>query len=127
MQKRSHKRDTILDILRSTASHPSAEWVFHQAKQAIPDLSIATVYRNLALFRQQGEIISIATVNGQERFDANTQPHTHFICTACGAVIDIDYAPAEANLESIEKEHGIQIISQFLIFYGVCGHCRSGG
>ena len=57
-----------------------------------PDISLGTVYRNLALFKQQGLIQSVATVNGPERFDANIEPHVHFICTDCDAVIDL---PAE--------------------------------
>lgn len=124
MQKHSYKRDTILKVLQGTKTHPSAEWVFQQAKQKIPDLSIATVYRNLALFRQQGDVISVATVNGQERFDANTEPHTHFICTACGAVIDVDYPTADTNIEAIEQQYGVCILSQFLTFYGVCKSCN---
>ena len=50
-----------------------------------PDLSLGTVYRNLLLFQQQGVIQSVGVVNGQERFDADTTPHSHFVCTTCGA------------------------------------------
>ena len=68
--KHFRKRDAILTCLRSTDTHPSAEWIYENVRQEIPDISLATVYRNLALFREDGEIISVATVAGQERFDA---------------------------------------------------------
>ena len=80
-RKRSKKRDAILSCLCSTDTHPSAEWIYHRLKPQIPDLSLATVYRNLALFKREGRIVSVGIVQNLERFDANTQPHAHFICT----------------------------------------------
>ena len=80
-RKRSKKRDAILSCLCSTDTHPSAEWIYHRLKPQIPDLSLATVYRNLALFQREGRIISVGVVQNLERFDANVHPHAHFICT----------------------------------------------
>ena len=51
MQKKSRKRDAILACVCSTDTHPTAEWVYTQLKPDIPDLSLGTVYRNLAMFR----------------------------------------------------------------------------
>ena len=70
--KQFRKRNAILNYLRSVTNHPSAETVFTELKQEIPDLSMGTVYRNLNLFKQQGLAISVATVKGVERFDGNT-------------------------------------------------------
>lgn len=88
-RKRSKKRDAILSCLCSTDTHPSAEWIYHRLKPQIPDLSLATVYRNLALFQREGRIISVGVVQNLERFDANVHPHAHFICTQCGCVLDL--------------------------------------
>ena len=87
--KHFRKRDAILTCLRSTETHPSAEWIYENVRQEIPDISLATVYRNLALFKEQGMISSLGTVKGIERFDANTAPHVHYICTSCGDVVDL--------------------------------------
>ena len=76
-RKRSKKRDAILSCLCSTDTHPSAEWIYHRLKPQIPDLSLATVYRNLALFQREGRIISVGVVQNLERFDANVHPHAH--------------------------------------------------
>ena len=70
----SPKRDAILRCLRSTSCHPSAEWVYSQLKPEIPDLSLATVYRNLARFRAEGEVQVIGCVDGEDRYDGNTAP-----------------------------------------------------
>ena len=81
----SPKRDAILQCLRSTTCHPSAEWVYSQLKPRIPDLSLATVYRNLARFRAEGAVQVIGCVDGEDRYDGNTAPHGHFVCRTCGA------------------------------------------
>ena len=60
--------------------------VYDDLKQAFPKLSLGTVYRNLSMFKASGEIVSLGTVNGVERFDAIVEPHVHFICSGCGAV-----------------------------------------
>ena len=74
-RKHSRKRDAILECLRCTTSHPTAEWVYTQLKPTIPDLSLATVYRNLAMFKDEGTIDSVGVYNGLERFDFRTDPH----------------------------------------------------
>ena len=85
----SPKREAILECLRSTHNHPAAEWVYAQLKPSIPDLSLATVYRNLGQFRKDGTIQVIGNVDGEERYDGDTSPHSHFICRSCGKVADL--------------------------------------
>ena len=89
-RKYSRKREAILECLRSTQSHPSADWVYSKLKPQYPDLSLATVYRNLAMFKRDGVIGSVGTVNGLERFDYDTRPHAHFVCSRCSAVLDVE-------------------------------------
>ena len=98
VRKRSRKREAILECIRSTDIHPSAEWIYEQLRPRIPDLSLGTVYRNLRLFLAEGEIMSVGVVDGLERYDGNTSPHVHFICERCGAVIDVAKAPAPGEL-----------------------------
>ena len=122
--KHFRKRDAILTYLRSTTNHPSAEMVFTQLKPEIPDLSMGTVYRNLNLFKQQGLAMSVATVNGVERFDGNTEPHVHFICQDCNAVIDLMEMEVPQSLKSVaETGCGGQVTDCQLSFTGICGDC----
>ena len=122
--KHFRKRDAILSCLRSTESHPSAEWIYETVKQEIPDISLATVYRNLNLFKEQGLIVSLGTVKGVERFDGNTAPHVHYICTGCGRVLDLPglSVPAELN-QAAARSSGGQVDSCQLTFTGICGEC----
>ena len=122
--KHFRKRDAILNYLRSTTAHPSAEMVFTQLKPEIPDLSMGTVYRNLNLFKQQGMVMSVATVNGVERFDGNTAPHVHFICQNCDAVIDLMDMHVPESLKSVaESSCGGQVTDCQLSFTGLCQSC----
>ena len=124
-RKHSRKRDAILACVCGTTCHPTAEWVYAQLKPEIPDLSLGTVYRNLAMFKQDGEIMSVGTVAGLERFDGNTAPHAHFVCTKCTGVYDVpqDELPADF-LKSAETLTGGEIASYQLSYYGICPKCK---
>ena len=74
VRKHSRKRDAILSCVRGTTCHPTAEWVYTQLKPEIPDLSLGTVYRNLAMFKQDGEIVSVGTVAGWSASTATPRP-----------------------------------------------------
>ena len=122
--KQYAKRSAILTCLQNTHTHPSAE-TLHQLLQAEhPDISLATVYRNLALFKNQGIIQSLGTVGGIERFDANTKPHVHFICTSCHAVIDLPQIDVPQQLKGmVEANCGGQVSECQLSFTGICQNC----
>ena len=137
-RKHSKKREAILRMIRSTQSHPSARWVYEQLKPAIPGLSLGTVYRNINLFLEEGLVVSVGVVGGEERFDGFVTPHPHLICTCCGAVFDL---PGDFSLVSIEfpdpearesiplSGNREQCIPRFFInyqktlFHGVCSRC----
>lgn len=115
----SPKREAILKCLRSTTCHPSAEWVYTQLKPQIPDLSLATVYRNLARFRSEGAVQVIGCVDGEDRYDGNVAPHGHFICRGCGAVIDLPPIPVDApDLAQVGRQESYSVT-----FYGRCNQC----
>ena len=123
-RKHSRKRDAILDCMRSTTCHPSAEWVYQQLKPVFPDISLGTVYRNLAMFKANGTIQSIGVVGGLERYDAEVAPHAHFICTCCGSVTDLPLAALEPTVleEAGHLAHGT-VSSYQLQFTGCCARC----
>jgi len=124
--KQFRKRNAILSCLRASKAHPSAETLFAELKSDMPDISLATVYRNLSLFKKQGLAISVATVGGVERFDGNTQPHVHFICNDCGAVIDLeDMSVPETLVKTASLCSGGQVTGCQLSFSGRCRECIS--
>lgn len=126
MQKRkfSSKREAILRCVRSTDTHPTADWVFNRLRSEHPDLSLGTVYRNLALFKSTGEIQSLGVMGGHERFDGKTVPHAHFYCTGCGRVMDLAEVelPEELLRRASQIAHGT-IQGYQLAFSGLCPDC----
>ena len=122
--KRFRKRDAILDYLRHTTEHPSAETVYAALKAEIPDLSLGTVYRNLNLFKEQGLAITVGTVKGVERFDGNVNPHVHFFCTDCGAVLDLPKMDVPQQLVSTAAgQIGGTVEQCQMTFTGLCRDC----
>lgn len=124
--KQFRKRNAILDFLRHTDQHPSAEIIYAQLKTEIPDLSLGTIYRNLALFKQQGLIQSLGSVNGVERFDGTVKPHVHFICNHCGAIIDLHQLQVpELLCQKASAEVDGAVDQCMLTFYGTCCECQN--
>ncbi len=122
--KQFRKRNAIYDQLCRSKAHPSAQTLYQQLKPQIPDLSMGTVYRNLNLFRQQGLAVCVATVGGEERFDGNTDPHVHFICSNCEAVLDLEEMQIPAALkEAATACCGGSVNSCQLSFTGLCSDC----
>ena len=123
--KRFKKRDAIMDYLRQSKAHPSAETIYTDLKAQIPDLAMGTVYRNLTLFKENGEIQSVATVKGVERFDGNPAPHVHFICSECDAVIDLDDMQVPESLSQLAAQCcGGSVEGCQLTFTGLCKKCN---
>ena len=122
----SKKREAILNTIQGTTCHPSAVWVYQQLKPRHPDLSLGTVYRNLAFFQERGMIRSLGVVRGQERFDAIVTPHSHFICNGCGCVMDLPDVCLETGLEqSVSMQYGFAVERCELTFHGLCPSCQN--
>jgi len=120
----SKKREAILEAIRATKVHPSADWVYQTLKPTHPDLSLGTVYRNLNFLRRQGQIRCVGVVDGQERFDADTGLHNHFVCDRCGAVIDLYRIPVDGTLDrQVDREYGLKVDRHELVFHGTCKSC----
>ncbi len=122
--KYSKQRDALLTLLKSTRSHPSADWLYTELKKEFPNISLGTVYRNLALLADNGSILKIATSSQKEHFDGFTNPHYHFVCNACDSIYDVELDNTGFLDKSVEQELGAEVDSHSLVFYGVCSECK---
>jgi Fur family peroxide stress response transcriptional regulator len=123
MQRHSQKRQVILDHLYNTKSHPTAEWLYQEAKKTLPDLSLATIYRNLKQFEAVGLVKVVGNVDGKERYDADLSNHGHFICQDCYQIIDfeLDNEQLLTNLTSLST---VKIKRSEVMLYGTCSECQ---
>jgi Fur family peroxide stress response transcriptional regulator len=123
--RRSRQRDRILDLLRGSASHPTANWLYGKLREEFPDLSMGTVYRNLTVLMEQGLIKRIDFGSTFDRFDANAKPHYHFICDVCGEITDLELAIDESLNERVNRTSKHRARRHDIQFRGVCAKCAS--
>lgn len=122
--RQSRQRDVVLAVVRSTMDHPTAGWVFREARRRLPRISLGTVYRNLKQLAQAGLIREIHSGGQQARFDGNTGRHYHIRCLGCGRVNDL---PMSIELR-LEQEAGramnYRILGHELEVHGLCPLCQ---
>jgi Fur family peroxide stress response transcriptional regulator len=124
MMRQSKKRDAMLSLLQSVTDHPSADRIYQQLKPRYPDLSLGTVYRNLGQLCGQGLVKRVGTVNGQERYDGQTSPHSHFICNRCGSVMDLPrLSPGEGCVDQLGVQYGFIVQDCEFVVRGLCRDC----
>ena len=121
-RKNSKQREMLLTELRSRHDHPIAEDIYVALKKKLPDISLGTVYRNLSVFTESGDI-SRLEVNGPDRYDGNPAAHYHFACNECGRVLDVNLPYCEELDRSVENATGAFVERNNIIFYGTCGDC----
>lgn len=122
--RNTRQRQLILEVLRSTRSHPTADWLYQQVRKKMPNVSLGTIYRNLHILEEQGLIQEIHHAGQQSRYDGNPAPHYHFTCVQCQQVLDVDL-PTERRLERELKQRmpELEVLGHNIEFYGRCPRC----
>ena len=121
--KYSRQRELIKDFLMGRCDHPTADIVYMNIRQQIPNISLGTIYRNLALLADRGEIQRLRLGDGTDHFDADTSPHYHFICDKCGCVQDLRMDIPNDILDAAREHFNGQIAGHMTYFYGRCDRC----
>lgn len=122
----SKQREAILDYLKNTKEHPTAEKIYIDLKPFLPNLSLATVYRNLNRLCMSEMIVRLTTDGKMDHYDADVSDHQHFVCKECGKVSDMFFKLPQTILdENIDDDFSVD--SYKLYIYGTCGACRKKG
>ncbi|MCD8122943.1 MAG: transcriptional repressor [Clostridiales bacterium] len=121
--KHSRQRESILTFLLNRKDHPTADTLYAGIREEYPNISLGTVYRNLNLLVELGEIQKLTCGDGKDHFDADTSPHYHFVCQTCGCVSDLPLPPVDNLDEQAQACTDCHIDSHTLIFYGTCVDC----
>ncbi len=121
------QRRVILEQLKQTKRHPTADELYATVRERIPSISLGTVYRNLELLWQQGLVRKIEVGGTQRRYDADTTLHYHVRCLGCGRVDDV-WIPARDDLElEAARATAYEVQWHHIEFAGLCPECRAGG
>jgi len=122
-RRMTKQRRIILEELRKVTSHPTADQLHQMVRQRLPGINIATVYRNLEILTDEGEVMKLDVAGTQRRFDGNAQNHYHIRCSRCGRVDDV-HMEIEASLEEAAAEScGYRVQSHSVEFTGICPRC----
>lgn len=122
--KYSKQRDLILTYVQNSKSHPTAEMVYSDIKKEIPNISLGTVYRNLNQLCEHNLLRKIVVPNKVDRFDNVYHHHGHLYCNECGRIEDINQELLEKACKLVEQTSNYQIISNDMVFVGICYECQ---
>jgi len=118
------QRKIILEELKKTASHPTADEVFLMVRQRLPRISLGTVYRNLELLSENGMIQKLDWSGRQKRYDGNFDNHYHIRCLNCGRVDDVLIKPFSVVEETFRTHTDYEIMGYRLEVFGLCANCK---
>lgn len=117
------QRQVILEELRQLKTHPSADEIYKVVRRRLPRISLGTVYRNLEVLAQMGEIQKLELSGSIKRYDWNTNKHYHIRCVRCDRVDDAPIAPLKQLEGELYESTVFEIIGHNLEFTGLCPEC----
>jgi len=117
------QRRLILETLRATNTHPSADELYLMVKKRLPKISLGTVYRNLEVMSELGLIQCLEFAGRQKRFDGNPKPHYHFRCINCDRIFDLDESEVEIKCK-LKNSNQFQVKEYRLEILGYCKDCQ---
>ena len=117
----SRQRDTVLEVLRTSYDHPTADMIFERVREQIPNISLGTVYRNLGQLKDEGFITVVESSDTKVHYEGNLKDHIHFLCKNCHNITDV-FCKSKVPEELLDMGHEVQ--SQKTVYYGICKSCR---
>lgn len=125
IKRDSRQRRAILSVLCHSDSHPTADSIYDEVREMIPNISKGTVYRNLSVLKDAGEITELNLGGTTSRYEEKKENHYHFRCEKCGRVFDLDEPVNRALDAKIAGQTGFEVYYHQLEFLGVCKDCRA--
>ena len=120
----TRQRQVILEELRATDQHPSADDLYGMVRQKLPRISLGTVYRNLEILTELGEIQTIATAGNLKRFDGIPYNHYHMRCIQCDRLVDAPLEVIDSLERALQDKTEFRILGHQLEFTGICPACQ---
>lgn len=123
IQRNTRQRKSILEMLKSTKEHPTAEIIYFKVRKELPNISLGTIYRNLNILKQEGIIKEIKTTGKKTHYDADVSFHSHFICQHCDVVSDFEVKLPLNIFNDIKEKISGKLLNQEIYLYGICLNC----
>lgn len=118
------QRRMILDILKKSSRHLTAEEIANEVKKIQPSVSVATVYRNLNLMVDISLLNRFKLHNGPARYQINQGHNHHLICMECGETVSLDICPMQEKITQLIDEIGFKVDDHYFEITGICKDCQ---
>lgn len=116
----SRQRDAVLQTLKMSCDHPTADVIYERVKEQIPNISLGTVYRNLGQLQDEGLITIVESSDKKVHYEGNLKDHIHFLCKNCSVITDVF---SKTETPKIFGDMGYKVESQKTVYYGICKKC----
>ncbi|MFS0784703.1 peroxide-responsive transcriptional repressor PerR [Bacillus sp. 1P06AnD] len=117
------QRHAILEYLIDSMTHPTADEIYKALEGKFPNMSVATVYNNLRVFKDAGLVKELTYGDSSSRFDFTTSDHYHIICEKCGNIVDFHYPGLDEVEQLASHVTGFKVHQHRMEVYGVCPGC----
>lgn len=126
-RRNTRQRKLILRAVRELGCHPTAEQVFDHVREELPRTSLSTVYRNLGILLDQGQIKAVPGSGKEVHYDQNMDEHCHIECRGCGRICDVDVSPFEGGELTWDDLSGFTLLEVNINLVGICPECSKTG
>ena len=123
--KYSKQRQAVWDFIKDRRDHPSAENVYVNLRKSLPSISLGTVYRNLLVLKDTGQLVSVDVGDGVLHFDPNIDVHDHLVCDTCGGIFDVARVEENALVEAVSSTSCCSVSGLSILYHGTCAECLS--
>ena len=127
IQRNTYPKRVVLAAVKLLNNHPTVEEIYTEVRRTHPTISKNTVYRNLRLLADNGEIRKVSLPGECERYDRLTIHHYHLQCESCGDISDIEIDYLGTADEAVQRKYGIEVNGHDIVFRGICATCRDIG
>ncbi len=127
LKRLTRQRKAVLEVVQGATHHPDAAWVYQEVRKKLPRISLGTVYRTLEALVEEGYLRPLVQAGEATRYDARLHPHYHLVCTACGAVVDLEVDLPDLLRPARQALPGGLVQEADLVYRGLCPACARKG
>ncbi len=129
MNRRFSTQKKMIEETLGLLDHPTASEVYEKIRKDYPQISLGTIYRNLNIMADGGEIMRLSFSGAPDRFDHNPAEHYHIVCSRCGRIFDTVGGAIPQELldrldKAVEASTGLEVESRIMLFCGICPSCK---
>ena len=123
-QRRTRQRAAVEEVVRELSEFRTAQQIHDDLRHRGDGVGLTTVYRNLQLMADAGELDAIRTADGETAYRrCSGGHHHHLVCRSCGRTVEVTGPAVETWAQRVADEHGYTDLSHTVEIFGLCREC----